>query len=142
MQRLNSLWQVLDAASAVTDIARRTQTYSFNVVPPITLYLQAENCEVRLMRWTEGRVEVTAQMQVHFGWRLVTDQDDSGVYVVAKRRPVVGNLASAVFTVVVPESTYLVFKLTSGQIKFEHVNGTIEISPQETNRTLMITQHV
>src|SRR5690242_21920152 len=116
MQHLNTLWQAVNVASSVTELARQTQTYHFNVSGAVTFYLQAESAEVRITRWNEPKVEVTTQLQAAFGWRVATDQDAAGVYVVARRRPVVGTLSSALFSVLVPQDAYLILKLADGRV--------------------------
>lgn len=129
MQKLNSLWQVVNAASEITSLTRHTQTYYFSTLDPITFYLRAENADVRVMRWALPKVEVTATLQASFGWRVATDQDEAGVYVVAKRKAVLGKMSSGLFSIVVPEDAYLVLKLDDGRVSLEHVTGTLQVPP-------------
>lgn len=129
MQHLNTLWQAVNVASSVTELARQSQTFHFNVSGAVTFYLQAESAEVRITRWNEAKIEVMAQVQAAFGWRMETDQDDAGVYVVARRRPVVGTLSSAVFSVLVPQSAYLILKLTDGRVTLNRIDGTLNVPP-------------
>jgi hypothetical protein len=131
MQHLNTLWQLVNAASTVSELARHSQTYRFGVMEPITVYLRAENAVVQVSRWQQPMVEVSAQLQAAFGWRIVTDQDEAGVYFVAKRRVVVGGLSRAVFRVNVPRDTYLILKLRSGHVLLEDVEGTLNIAPPD-----------
>lgn len=133
LQHLNTLWQAVSAASAVAELARHSQTFHFGVPQPITFYLQAEYAEVRLKRWGYPRIEVTAQLQAAFGWRVAADQDDAGVYIVAKRRPVVGSLSRAVFDVSVPGDTYLMLKLSEGRLVIEDVSGALHIPPPDAD---------
>lgn len=129
MQKLNTLWQVVNAASEITSLTRHTQTYYFSTLGPITLYLQAENADVRVMRWALPRVEVTATLQASFGWRVATDQDEAGVYVVAKRKAVLGRMSTGVFNIVVPDDAYLVLKLVDGRVILENLSGTLQVPP-------------
>lgn len=139
MQKLNGLWQVVDAASTVREIAQQTRTYHFNVgSQPITFYLQAESARVQLTRWQQPQVEVTVKLQAAFGWRIATDQDEAGVYIAAKRRMVVGGLSSAVFEVFVPQETYLVLKLDQSSVRLNEVNGTLHIPPQQAEQHLLL----
>jgi hypothetical protein len=137
MQHLNSLWQAVNVASSVTELARHTETFHFNVNGAITFYLQAESAEVRITRWPEPKIEVTAQVQAAFGWRMETDQDDAGVYVVARRRAVVGTLSSAIFNILVPQSAYLILKLTDGRVTLNHVDGTLEVPPLDNGAIVL-----
>jgi hypothetical protein len=132
MQHLNMLWQLVNAASTVSELARQSQTYRFGVMGPVTFYLCADHAVVQLTRWRQPMVEVSAQLQAAFGWRIVTDQDEAGVYFVAKRRAVVGGFSRAVFRVNVPQDTYLMLKLHSGHVLLEDVNGTLNIAPQDS----------
>jgi len=138
MQHLNTLWQAVNVASSVTELARHTQTFHFGVRGAVTFYLQAENVEVRIFRWTEPKIEVTAQLQAAFGWRLGTDQDEAGVYVVARRRLVVGTLSSAVFKVLVPRDTYLMLKLADSRVVLEHLDGTLHVPPLEVGGAIVL----
>ncbi len=138
MQHLNTLWQLVNAASTVSELARQLQVYRFGVMGPITFYLRAENAVVHLARWRQPMVEVSAQLQAAFGWRIGTDQDEAGVYFVAKRRAVVGSLSRAVFRVNVPQDTYLVLKLSAGHLLLEDVNGTLNIAPPDINRKIVV----
>jgi hypothetical protein len=138
MQHLNTLWQALNVASSVTELARHTETYHFGVRGAVTLYLQAEGAEVRVFRWTEPKIEVTAQLQAKFGWRMATDQDDAGVYVVARRRPVVGSFSSALFKVLVPQSAYLILKLADGRVVLEHLDGTLHVPPLDAGGAIVL----
>jgi len=135
MQHLNTLWQLVNAASTVTELARHTQTYRFGVMSgPITLYLRAEQAEVQIARWGQPQVVITAQLQAAFGWRVASDQDEAGVYFVARRRPVVGGLSRALFRVSVPYNTFLVLKLDGGRLTLEAVHGTLELGPTGMER--------
>jgi hypothetical protein len=138
MQHLNTLWQAVNMASSVTELARQSQTFHFNVKGAVTFYLQAESAEVRITRWNESKIEVMAQVQAAFGWRMETDQDDAGVYVVARRRLVVGTLSSAVFSVLVPQSTYLILKLTDGRVTLNHIDGTIQVPPANAGGEIVL----
>jgi hypothetical protein len=130
MHHLNTLWQLVNAASTVSELARHTQTYRFGVMSgPITLYLQAEYAEVQITRWGQPQVVITAQLQAAFGWRIASDQDEAGVYFVARRRPVVGGLSRALFRVSVPYPTYLVLQLSSGRVLLDEVDGTLDLAP-------------
>ncbi len=140
MQRLNTLWQAVNAASTVTELARQSQTYHFGIHRPSTFYLQAESAEVKIIRWREPKIEVTAQLQAPFGWRLETDQDEAGVYVVARKRPVVGGLSRASFTVFVPQETYLILKLLDGRVIMEHIEGDLHIPPPGAENAIVIRQ--
>jgi hypothetical protein len=129
MQRLNTLWQVVNAASSVREITQRSKTFHFAVREPITFYLRAENAIVQVVRWAKPLVEVQTRLQPAFGWRIAADQDDAGVYIAAKRRVVVGGISTARFHVAVPHPTYLVLRLDGGSLLLDNLTGTLHIPP-------------
>ena len=131
MQHLNTLWRMLNAASTIRDFAQHRKVFYFPVVAPLTFYLQSESATVHVRRWRRPMIEAQVTLQGAFGWRIATDQDDAGVYIAAKRRPVVGELSSARFEVFVPHDTYLVIKLDDGALLIDNVAGTLHIPPAE-----------
>ncbi|HEX2905952.1 MAG TPA: hypothetical protein VHO69_03785 [Phototrophicaceae bacterium] len=140
VQHLNTLWQAVNAASQVAELARQSQTFHFGVTKPVTFYLQAEGAEVRIKRWLLPQIDVTVQLQAAFGWRIATDQDDAGVYVVAKRRPVVGGLSRATFSVAMPADIYLILKLADGRVVMDGVSGTLSLPPANLKAEMVIRQ--
>jgi hypothetical protein len=129
MQHLSTLWKIANAASEVADLARSSESFQFAVEGDLTFYLHIDNAEVRVARWSQPRIEVEAHLQAPFGWRIETDQDEAGVYFVARRRPVVGGLSGATFAVTVPDSIFCTLKLENGRLTLEGVTGTIELPP-------------
>ncbi|MBZ0300170.1 MAG: hypothetical protein K8J31_10530, partial [Anaerolineae bacterium] len=126
-QHLNVLWRAVNAAAELRELTRTRRTYVFNTSSPITFYLRAEKADVHIARWHLPKVEVTYRLEGSFGWRATAEQDDAGVYVVAHRRWVLGELSSASFAVVVPHDAFLVLKLVDGRVIFEHVEGTLQV---------------
>ncbi len=126
-QHLNTLNELASAVSTVAEMARQSQTYRFNVSGAITLYIDVESAEVRVLRRREPQIDVTANLQVPFAWRIATDQDEAGVYVVARRRPVVGAVAAAAFQVNVPPETYIVLKLKDCRLSLDALTGMVEL---------------
>ena len=74
-------------------------------------------------------MEITAQLQAPFGWRVAAEQDEAGVYFVVLRRAVIGALAAAIFYVTVPLDSYLMLKLDHASLTLEDVAGEIELLP-------------
>lgn len=136
MQHLNTLAQVANAASTLAELTRKTSKHRFNVSSSTTFYLDVSHAEVRVLRHGEPVVEVNAMLQAPFAWRLVSDQDEAGVYVVAKRRPVVGGLAGALFSIVVPYQAHLVLRLERCRLCLESLDGTFQISPTRAEMTI------
>lgn len=127
MQHLNTLTEVVNAVSTVAELAWASQTYRFGVSGAVTFFMHAAHADIRLIRHADPVIEVTAQLQAPFAWRVATDQDDAGVYFVAVRRPVVGAMAGASFAVTVPQNTHLVLKLDDCRLTLDRIGGTVEI---------------
>ncbi len=138
MQHLNTLWQAVSAVSELKDMTRHRQTYYFSTIGPITFYLRAENATVQIMRWDMPKVEVAVTLNGSFGWRIATDQDDAGVYVVARKRSVIGGFSSADFNIVVPHNALLMLDLSDGQVTLDHITGTLEIPPTRAESTIQL----
>lgn len=140
MENLDTLRKLATVASNVRDIAFDTKIYQFKVAQPVTFYLDAEQSAVTLARWSQPEVMVRAQLQAGFGWRVITEQDEAGVYIIAKRRALVGNLSRAQFQVRVPHDTYCIMKLQNGALLLDGINGTVDVPPlQSDNRAIQIT---
>ena len=99
----------------------------FDVKPPVTVYVRASQSDVTVRREPGNRVELSANLRASFGWELAAEQDDAGVYIVAKRKPVVGAISTAAFALTVPPEANLVFHLTPGTIHLMAVDGKIGI---------------
>lgn len=136
MQHLNTLTQVANAASSLAELTRKSTTYHFNVVGDTMFYLDVSQAEVRVLRHRVPVIEVSMMLQAPFAWRVGSDQDEAGVYIVAKRRPVVGGLAGAVFSIVVPDNAHLVLKLERCRLCLEAVDGTFQIPSVGTQMTI------
>lgn len=138
MQQLDTLWKVISAAGTVRDLAQERKTYQFTVTPPTTLYMHTEHAVIHVRRWHSPKIEIRTVLDVRIGWRVQTDQDESGVYLVAKRRTVVGSMARGEFTVHVPYDTHLILKVEHGAILLDNVNATLQIPPPVDSDTVYL----
>lgn len=129
MQHLNTLWKIANAASEVAEIARSSDIHRFNMSAGMTFYLHTAHAEIRIRRWDEPRADVLAQLQAPFGWQVKTDQDEAGVYFVARRKPVVGNLSGAIFTLAVPASAHLLLRLDQCRLVLDDVTAAVQLPP-------------
>ncbi|NDJ59946.1 MAG: hypothetical protein GYB67_02410 [Chloroflexi bacterium] len=129
MQQINKLNELAQTVATLSSIVRRAQTYQFFLTRPATFYLDVEGAEVRLARHALPYIKVDVQLQMPFAWRLATDQDEYGVYIVARRRQVIGELGDAQFAVQVPHSTDVQLKLANVRLVFEEVSGAFALPP-------------
>ncbi len=118
----------VSAAAGVLPIsAQQAYTQVFNAQPPLTVYVNASHCRVTVQRHDAPKVILEASMVRAFGLTFVTDQDDAGVYIVAKRKPVTGAFSRADFSITVPVDCHLVFRLTPGDVVLHNIDGTLEL---------------
>lgn len=127
MQTLNTLRKLLSAASLVRDAAFETKTLEFLALKPLTFYLDTQDSDVVIRRWSQTRISVHTRLQVGFGWHLQSEQDEVGVYVVAKRKLVVGSFSKAEFDISLPDTAHVVLKLTDSVMMLDGVSGTFQI---------------
>ncbi len=129
----SALWfggrSAVDSAlgAAVPRPSQRTFTQVFNVTPPVTVYVRASHCRVTLRRASAHKVILEANLYRAFGVELAAEQDEAGVYIVARRKAVVGKVTRTDFTLTVPNDSHLAFHLTPGDVVLEDVDGLLEL---------------
>jgi hypothetical protein len=118
-------------AEAAATVTAKTFRQVFNVQAPITVYVRASYSDVTLRKRPGNQVELLANLQASFGWEFVAEQDEAGVYIVARRKPVVGALSQASFTLFVPPEANLVFHLTPGSVHLYDIEGKISLPAEQ-----------
>jgi hypothetical protein len=114
-------------AESAASAASKSFLQVFEVTLPTTVYVRASQCEITVLRAPGSRVELSANLRAAFGWELAAEQDEAGVYIVARRKPVVGAMSSARFSLSVPPEANLVFNVTPGTIHLMDVDGKLSI---------------
>jgi hypothetical protein len=118
---------------AVQEVVPRATQHSFQrifeVTIPLTVFVHASNARVRVRRHITPQVILDAELHASFGWQFTADQDSAGVYIVAKRKPIVGALSYAQFTLTVPAGARLLATLSGGMLQLENIDGQIDIPP-------------
>ncbi|MCC6614380.1 MAG: hypothetical protein IT320_12940 [Anaerolineae bacterium] len=140
MQQLNQLLQVVNAASSVAEIVREKQIYRYGVRGVTSLYLHVEGAEVRVFRWALPTIEVATQLKLGFGWRVASEQDEFGVYFVARRRKLVGNLAGGTFSVTVPHDTHVTLRLEHCSLWMLDLSTTLDLVPNDPNQITLLPE--
>jgi hypothetical protein len=97
----------------------------------ITVYLHTDDAAVRIVRWDKSQVEVTIEILPALAWRIATDYDENGVYIVAMKRVGFGQVAKASMNVLVPRDAHLTLRMNNGLASLDHVRGTLHIAPPE-----------
>lgn len=129
MQHVGKLTQLAAVAATVSEIALKAQTHRFGAPGPLTLYAHIEAADVTVERRALPYLEVSAQLQAPFVWRVAFDQDEAGVYVVALRRALVGDLGGGSFRLIVRPDTYLQLRLDGCKLTMLDLHTTVELPP-------------
>lgn len=117
------------AGEVVPRVTSESFRQVFQVTPPVTVYVHASSSRVRVRRRIGNQVQLDASLRASFGWQLIAEQDDAGVYIVAKRKPVMGALSSANFSITIPPDARLLVELKPGALLLEDVDGKLDIPP-------------
>ena len=97
MRHLGNFWNAINLISAARDLAVETRRFQWDVSIPNTFYLDAEYADIRLSWHDQLQVVAKLELQAGFGWQWTTDQDAAGVYIVAKRKPLIGSIGRGKF---------------------------------------------
>jgi hypothetical protein len=113
--------------TTLNNLRFRSHLRVFPVTEPVTLYVRGSHCAVVVQYHQYDHVEIYASLYAAFGMRLIVEQDEDGVYVVVKRRRLLGFFSRSEVQVVVPAYCDLAFDLSPGNVTFEGVSGVLEI---------------
>lgn len=130
MQRFENLWKAVNVVSSVRDLAVESKTYQWDVTLPLTFFLDAEYADVMLKRHDTQQIMAQVELQAGFGWQVVTDQDDAGVYIIAKRKPLIGTMGRGKFIITLPHNIHTTLKLEHCQLTLDNLTTTIDLPPQ------------
>lgn len=130
MQNINRLWQIFSMTSAFNNLMQQTRRYHFAVTDSITFYLHTDGADVTISRWPRPIIEITAGVRGAFGYRILTDQDEAGVYIASKRKPVLGRVSTARLRVFVPNDAHLMLKVEGGTLSLKGMSDRIELEPR------------
>jgi hypothetical protein len=119
------------AADAVPKSTQRSHRQIFNVNAPTTVYIRGSHCTITVQQHTQPKVVLDANLRRAFGVELVAEQDDAGIYIVAKRKAVVGKITRADLMLTVPTNCHLAFHLTPGAVTFANIDGMVELPAQQ-----------
>ena len=129
MRHLGNIAKAARLLHLARDLAVESQRFRWDVAIPSTLFLQAEQSDIRLAFHDQPRILAQAELRAGFGWQLTTDQDAAGVYVVALRKPVIGSIARGKFTFHCPRGIYLSLKLKQCQLRFDDMTASLDLPP-------------
>lgn len=119
------------AADAVPKSTRRSHRQIFSVSAPTTIYIRGSHCHVTVQRHADPKIILDANLHRAFGVELVAEQDDAGIYIVAKRKAIVGKITRTDLTLTIPSDSHLAFHLTPGEVTFANVDGMMELPTKQ-----------
>jgi hypothetical protein len=114
-------------AEAAAQATTKTFVQVFEIALPATVYVRASQVDVSVVYVPGTKVELSANLRASFGWDFVTEQDANGIYIVAKRKPIVGTVSTAKFTITMPPNVNFVCHLTPGALSFKNIDGKVSI---------------
>lgn len=126
-KHIATIWQVFQAAASIRDLALERRHYAFPASEPLTLYLDGDTASVRIQRWNTPQIDISVQLQPGIAWRIHTEQDEAGIYCVARSRAIAGSLPRASFEIRIPPHTHIVLRLRGGSMELLDIDGTVEL---------------
>lgn len=129
MRHLENLWQALHWLGSARDLTVEARNYQWEVAPPITFFLQAEQADVKLARHDKAQVLARVELQAGFGWQLAAEQDEAGVYIIAKRKPLIGSIGRGKFDITLPDKVHITLKLARCRLRLDNLNTILDFPP-------------
>lgn len=129
MRHLNSLRRTLHWLNSARDLTIESKTYQWEAAPPMTFFLQAEQAVITLTRHDKPQILAKVELQAGFGWQMTAEQDEAGVYLIARRKPLIGSIGRGAFDITLPADIHIALKLTHCQLRFDKLNATLDFPP-------------
>ena len=129
MRLLDNAWKALKLVGAARELAIETRRYNWEMTPGSTFFLQAEYADIRLVTHHQSEVLAKVELQAGFGWQLLTEQDEAGVYIIARRKPLIGSIGRSRFDITVPQDIHISFKLDRCKVCLDDLNTSLYLPP-------------
>jgi len=126
---LDNLWKALRIVGAARELAIETRRFNWKVAAGTTFFLQAEYADIHLAAHERPEVVAKVELQAGFGWQLATDQDEAGVYMIARRKTLIGSIGRAKFDIKLPPQAHISLKLENCQVCLAELNGALDLPP-------------
>ena len=123
------LWRALKWLGAARDLAVEKRRYQWDVQPPNTFFLDAEQADIHLKPHDEARILASIELRGGFAWQVATDQDEAGVYIIARRKSIVGSIGRGRFDVSLPRGLHISLKLENCRLRMDGLHGEVEFPP-------------
>lgn len=129
MQTLRKARRALEIMGAARDLAIESRQFSWDAPAGTTFFLQAEQADIRLTAHERRTIAAKIELRAGFGWQLVTDHDEAGVYIIARRKALIGGVARARFDITLPADLHVSLKLEHCQVCLVNVNAALDLPP-------------
>ena len=129
MRHLGSLRRTLHWLNSARDLTIESKNYQWEAAPPMTFFLQAEQAVITLTRHDKPQILAKVELQAGFGWQMTAEQDEAGVYLIARRKPLIGSIGRGAFDIALPADIHIALKLTRCQLRFDKLNATLDFPP-------------
>lgn len=116
-----------DAATSATS---KTFNQRFDLKSAASIFIHGTQTDVTVRYGEPGVVGLNAELRAAFGLDIVTEQDEAGIYIVIRRKPVVGAMSRAIINIVMPRSVRLICQLTPGNVRLFGTDGKVVITPE------------
>lgn len=129
MRLRDNAWKALKLVGAARELAIETRRFHWEVAPGSTFFLQAEHADIRLVTHHRSEVLAKVELQAGFSWQLLSEQDEAGVYIIARRKPLIGSIGRSRFDIAIPEDIHISFKLDQCKLCLDDLNTSLDLPP-------------
>ena len=135
MRALHGISQAWEILAAARDLTRQTRQFEWTIAAGTSFFLDAEYAKIDLMRADEDTIHAEMNLRSARSWALATDQDEAGVYIVLKRKPLIGSFGGARIRVSVPAGVHVSLKLMRCELRCHDISEMLEL-PGAAHHTL------
>lgn len=129
MRLLDNAWNALKLAGAARDLAIETRRFTWETAPGATFFLEAQYADIRLVTHDRHEILAKVELQVGFGWQMATDQDEAGVYIIVRRKPLIGSISRSRFDITLPDDLHISLKLENCRLCLDDLNASLDLPP-------------
>ena len=129
MRQMDKVWKALKIAGAARELAIETRRLSWQAAAGTTFFLQAEYADIHLAAHERQEIIAKVELQAGFGWQLASEQDEAGVYIIARRKALIGSMGRCKFHITLPKEVHISLKLEHCQVCLAELNTALELPP-------------
>lgn len=127
MQYLKHLDKLFSLAEGVRQFSQVEATRHFNVTLPTTVYVDVADAPLTVIGHDEAVVSIEAQLPRGGGWQWRTEQDEAGVYIVAKRGAFAPLTLTPKFIITLPIRATIMLNLLKNTVELKGIVGMTQL---------------